>query len=407
MSARRVDVKYVLRVFDTSGSVQTLRIDCDSSSTAAALARARGLRVVSVRADARRQPRSTGWPALPGARFNVELFARELAALLDAGVGVVDALRTLGGNERREASAQVYRDLLRQLEEGQSLSAALEHASHVFPPVLVACVKASEQTGGLADSLTRYSRNSAMLHELRGRMVSAAIYPSVLLVVGAAVVLFLLAFVVPRFATLLEHSGRELPLLSRLLIAWGSMVHAHGAELSVSLAVLTVAGGFALRRPAVRNWIADRMLALPGIGQHFRVFRQSQFYRTTAMLVDGGIPAVRAFDLARGLVSRADQAALAGALQQVRNGAKISDAFQQGGLANAIAYRLLTVAEKTGGLGPVLDRIAAFQEAQVSRAIDLISRLIEPAMMIFIGVVIGGIVVLMYMPIFEIASSIQ
>ena len=105
--------------------------------------------------------------------------------------------------------------------------------------------------------------------------------------------------------------------------------------------------------------------------------------------------------------ARADQAALADALQQVRNGTKISDAFQQGGLANPISYRLLTVAEKTGGLGPVLDRIAAFQEAQVSRTIDLISRLIEPAMMIFIGVVIGGIVVLMYMPIFEIASSIQ
>lgn len=400
-------MKYVLRVFDTNGSVQTLRIDSDSLTAATALARSRGLRVVSVRADGGRRRQRANRLGIPGARFNVELFARELAALLDAGVGVVDALRTLGGNERREASAQVYRDLLRQLEEGQSLSAALEHASHIFPLVLVACVKASEQTGGLADSLTRYSRNSATLHELRARVVSAAIYPTVLLFVGAAVVLFLLGFVVPRFASLLEHSGRELPLLSRMLMAWGGMVHAHGSGLSVGVAALAVATGFALRRPVVRNWIADRMLALPGIGQHFRVFRQSQFYRTTAMLVDGGIPAVKAFDLAQGLVGRADQAALASALQRVRNGAKVSDAFQEAGLANAIAYRLLTVAEKTGGLGPVLDRIAAFQEAQVSRTIDLISRLIEPAMMIFIGVVIGGIVVLMYMPIFEIASSIQ
>ncbi|OXI88144.1 general secretion pathway protein GspF [Burkholderia sp. AU33423] len=400
-------MKFVLRVFDTNGLVQTLRVDSDSPASATALARARGLRVVSVNADARRQRRGTGRLGMPGGRFDVEMFARELAALLDAGVGVVDALRTLGGNVRREASAQVYRDLLRRLEEGLSLSAALEHASHIFPPVLVACVKASEQTGGLAGSLTRYSRNSATLHELRGRVVSAAIYPTVLLFVGAAVVLFLLGFVVPRFATLLEHSGRELPLMSRLLMAWGAMVHAHGTGLGIGLAVLAVVTGIALRRPSLRIWIADRLLALPGIGQHFRVFRQSQFYRTTAMLVDGGIPAVRAFDLARGLVGRADQAALAGALQQVRNGARISDAFQQAGLANAIGYRLLTVAEKTGGLGPVLDRIAAFQEAQVSRTIDLISRLIEPVMMIVIGVVIGGIVVLMYLPIFEIASSIQ
>ncbi|WP_233805059.1 type II secretion system F family protein [Paraburkholderia sp. HP33-1] len=400
-------MKYVLRVFDTNGSVQTVRVESDSTTAAAAIARARGWRVVSVRgerAGARMRLRA---PTIARGKFNVELFARELAALLAAGVGVVDALRTLASNERREGSAAVYRGLLRRLEEGQSLSAALEQASDVFPPVLVACVKASEQTGGLADSLTRYSRNSAMLHELRGRVVSAAIYPTVLLGVGAVVVIFLLGFVVPRFATLLEHSGRELPLLSQWLIAWGSMVHAHGRELAIAFAVLVLTAAIMLRRPSAREWIADRILALPGIGQYIRVFRQSQFYRTTAMLVDGGIPALRAFDLARGLVGRSDQAALGRALDQVRNGAKISDAFQQASLADAITYRLLTVAEKTGGLGPVLDRIAAFQEAQVARAIDLISRLIEPAMMIFIGIVIGGIVVLMYMPIFEIASSVQ
>ncbi|MCC8400747.1 type II secretion system F family protein [Paraburkholderia sp. MMS20-SJTN17] len=400
-------MKYVLRVFDTHGSVQTVRVESDSTTAAAAIARARGWRVVSVRGERAAARMRLRAPAIARGKFNVELFARELAALLAAGVGVVDALRTLASNERREGSAAVYRGLLRRLEEGQSLSAALEQASDVFPPVLVACVKASEQTGGLADSLTRYSRNSAMLHELRGRVVSAAIYPTVLLVVGAVVVIFLLGFVVPRFATLLEHSGRELPLLSQWLIAWGGMVHAHGRELAVAFAVLVLAAAIMLRRPSAREWIADRILALPGVGQYVRVFRQSQFYRTTAMLVDGGIPALRAFDLARGLVGRSDQAALGRALDQVRNGAKISDAFQQVSLADAITYRLLTVAEKTGGLGPVLDRIAAFQEAQVARAIDLISRLIEPAMMIFIGVVIGGIVVLMYMPIFEIASSVQ
>ncbi|RQH05477.1 type II secretion system F family protein [Paraburkholderia dinghuensis] len=395
-------MKYLLHGFDASGELQKLRIDCDTPRAAEALARSRGLRIVSVRPVRR---------AMPGLRprafrFDVDLFARELAALLDAGVGVIEALRTLGGNERRDASAAVYRDLLKYLEEGHSLSAALEHAGSVFPPVLVACVKASEQTGGLADSLARYSRNSAMLRELRSRVVSAAIYPSVLLLVGACVVLFLLGFVVPRFATLLEHSGHELPFLSRVLMAWGVVVHAHGTALAVGTVVCIIAAVVALRRPATRDWIVDRLVTLPGIGPHFHVFCQSQFFRTAAMLVDGGIPAVRAFELARGLVGRADRAALAEAMQRIRNGTRMSEAFQQTGLASAITYRLLTVAEKTGALGPVLDRIAGFQEAQVSRTIDFVSRLVEPVMMIVIGVVIGGIVVLMYMPIFEIASSI-
>jgi general secretion pathway protein F len=400
-------VKYSLRVFDAAGLVQTISLEGDTSDGAASLARSRGLRVISIRADGVARRRLAQRSALGGARFNVELFARELAALIDAGVSVIDALRTLGSNERREASAQVYRDLLRRLEEGHALSAALNFADDVFPPVLVACVKASEQTGGLAESLKRYSRNSATLQALRARVISASVYPAVLLAVGSVVVLFLLAFVVPRFAGLLEHSGHELPLLSQWLMAWGSLVHAHGAELATGLAIAVLGSLVALRRASVRNWAADRVLALPGIGEYFRIYRQAQFFRTAAMLVDGGIPVVQAFDLAQALVSRADRAALVLALERVRNGGRISEAFLDCGLASPITFRLLTVAEKTGGLGPVLDKVASFQEAHVSRAIDLISRLIEPAMMIVIGVVIGGIVVLMYMPIFQLASSIE
>jgi general secretion pathway protein F len=400
-------VTYMLCVFDSGGRVKTIYLDGESAANVVTQAESRGLRVASVRSTVTTTNSLRGWRVLPGVRFDVELFARELAALLDAGVGVIDALRTLGGNDRREASARVYGNLLRQLEEGHSLSAAMVNAANVFPDVLIACVKASEQTGGLADSLRRYSRNSATLQALRARVISAAIYPSVLLVVGMAVVLFLLAFVVPRFAALLEHSGRELPLMSRWLMMWGGAVHRHGSAIALTFAMLLLAGIVALQRQSIRDLLADRLLALPGIGPHFRIYRQSQFFRTSAMLVEGGIPAVHAFELSQGLVSQSDRAALSTALHAVRSGRKISEAFQQCGLANAITSRLLTVAEKTGGLGPVLDKIAGFQESHVSRAIDLISRLIEPVMMIFIGVVIGGIVVLMYMPIFELASSVQ
>ncbi|QUP55612.1 type II secretion system F family protein (plasmid) [Ralstonia syzygii] len=400
-------MKYLLRVFDSGGLVQTVCIEGDTPAGATALAQSRGLKVIAIRSGGARSRPRIRRTLLAGMQFNVELFARELAALLDAGVSVIDALRTLGSNERRETSAAVYRDLLRRLEEGHALSAALELADDVFPPVLVACVKASEQTGGLAASLKRYSHNSATLQALRARVVSASIYPAVLLAAGGAVAVFLLAFVVPRFAGLLEHSGRELPMLSQWLMAWGTVVHAHGHGLAIGLAISLLAAVAALRRQATRSWVTDRLLSLPGVGAHFRVYRQAQFFRTAAMLVDGGIPAVQAFDLACGLVSRADRVALASAMERIRNGGKISDAFLDCGLADPITYRLLTVAEKTGGLGPVLDKIASFQEAHVSHAIDLASRLVEPAMMIAIGVVVGGIVVLMYLPIFQLASSVQ
>lgn len=162
-------MKYLLRVFDSAGLVQTVCIEGDTQAGATAVAQSRGLRVIAVRSGSVRGQHGIGRSGLAGRRFNVELFARELAALLDAGVSVIDALRTLGSNERREASAAVYRDLLRRLEEGLALSNALELADHIFPAVLVACVKASEQTGGLAASLKRYSHNSAALQALRTR----------------------------------------------------------------------------------------------------------------------------------------------------------------------------------------------------------------------------------------------
>src|SRR5260370_31487059 len=168
----------------------------------------------------------------------------------------------------------------------------------------------------------------------------------VLLVVGAAVVLFLLAFVVPRFAALLEHSGRELPLMSRWLMAWGSLVHEHGSGLATGSAVALTGVILALRRAAVRDWIADRILAMPGIGQHFRIYRQSQFFRTCAMLVDGGIPVVQAFELARGLIGRANRDALAVAMKDVRNGGKICAGVPQAGLRKHIHKRPLPVREK-------------------------------------------------------------
>lgn len=399
-------MKYQLRVINNGREVQTLSLDSDSVAGATAQAEARGLRVVSVKAARRSSPRLAFAAARP-VKFDAGLFAQELAALLEAGVGVIDALRTMRGNDARAGAGRVYQTLLRQLDEGQALSTALEQAGDLFPAVLVACVKASEQTGDLATSLRRFSHNQASLQQLRARVAAAAIYPAVLLVTGTAVVFFLLAFVVPRFASLLEQTGRDLPLLSQWLMAWGRMVHAHGTGLAASAGVAFLAAVLVLRRPAARQYILDRLLALPGIGVHVRIYRQAQFFRTAAMLVDGGIPAIQAFELAGGLVSRSDAGPLRAALQSIRNGGRISDAFEQQGLAGPITWRLLTVAEKSGRLGPVLDKVAGFQEAHVARAIELVSRLVEPCMMIAIGVVIGGIIVLMYMPIFELASSLQ
>jgi general secretion pathway protein F len=228
-----------------------------------------------------------------------------------------------------------------------------------------------------------------------------------LLGVGSLVVFFLLGFVVPRFATLLEGSKHDLPLASSVLLAFGRGVAAHPLVAGgVFLGLLGAAVTF-LVRAARSGWQIAGLQRAWLVGPLVRLFRHAQFYRTSAMLVQGGIPVLRAFEMSRRLLGTEDQQGLALALRQISEGRPIGASLARAGIADTVSLRMLEVAQRTGRLSEVLGRIAGFQEAALGRAIDMAARLVEPALMVIIGLVIGAIVVLMYMPIFDLATSLQ
>jgi general secretion pathway protein F len=242
---------------------------------------------------------------------------------------------------------------------------------------------------------------------LRDKVTGAAIYPMLLLAVGSVVVLFLLSVVVPKFATLIESAHRELPWTSALLMSWGRFAARNGwliAGAGLAMVAATAVGVRHLWRTGARaRWIE----ALPIIGPTVRQFRHAQMYRTTGMLVQGGIAAPRALQLSSELLGHEDQERLRRAITLVHEGRSMSQALELSQLGDPVATSMLTVAERTGALAQILERIAQFYETRLQRSIELTSRLFEPILMIFIGLVIGAIVVLMYLPIFDLASSIQ
>ncbi|MFN3566641.1 MAG: type II secretion system F family protein, partial [Burkholderiaceae bacterium] len=221
------------------------------------------------------------------------------------------------------------------------------------------------------------------------------------------VVLFLLGVVVPRFALLLEGAQRDLPFASSVLLAWGKAIAAHPAAFAAAAAAAIAFAGAALARGMRSGWQIAGLQRVWIVGPLVKLFRHAQFFRTNAMLARGGIPALRAFGMCRSLLAPEDRSGLDAAMQAIATGQPIGPALHRAGIADAVALRMLEVAQRTGQLADVLARIAQFQEAQLARAIDVATRLIEPALMILIGLVIGGIVVLMYLPIFDLASSIQ
>ena len=191
------------------------------------------------------------------------------------------------------------------------------------------------------------------------------------------------------------------------MMSWGRFAAGHawamaGVASIVALLMVTVV------RRVVRDGGRSRWVeSLPLVGQTMRKFRHAQLYRTTGMLVRGGIAAPRALQLAGSVLGEADAARLATARQLIQEGRGLSRALHDAGLADPVAGSMLAVAERTGALAEILERIALFHESSLQRSVELASRLFEPALMIVIGLVIGAIVVLMYLPIFDLASSLQ
>jgi general secretion pathway protein F len=334
-------------------------------------------------------------------------FSFELASLMAAGLSVADALRTLAAKEAAGPRRAALLDVAQGVQEGLPLSAALERHPGRYPALLVATVNASEHTGELSGALRRYAEHQQIIKDLRDKVVGAAVYPLLLLAVGGVVILFLLTVVVPKFATLMESTRHALPWSSRLLMAWGSFAARHGWELAIA-AVLLLLALAALVRQVMRNGARAAWLdAIPLLGPTVRQFRHAQLYRTTGMLVGGGIAVARALQLGASLLGDADRTRLQRAVQLIFEGRSLSAALHSAQLSDPVSTSMLSVAERTGALPDMLERIAQFHDASLQRSVTLTSRLFEPLLMILIGLVVGAIVVLMYLPIFDLASSLQ
>jgi general secretion pathway protein F len=329
-------------------------------------------------------------------------FAEDLALLLESGVSLRDSLRALYAES---ASFQWLAPILADIERGETPSSAFQQEG-TASPLLVASIRASEKTGDVALGLRRFAKNTSQIGQLRDRLMSALTYPAVLVVAGTLVTLFLLAFVIPRFASLLEASQQPLPWASLALMHLGSTIARYRWILGI--ASLSVLAFFILRaRQHGPVDALDLMGRLPLASGYVHSHQTIQALRSVAMLVRAGTPVLPALEECAALWPASDRQALHEAVAQARAGHPLSSSLQSCGLVGSLGHRMLAVAEQTGAMEMALERLADAQALMLERAMEKISRLIEPVLMLVVGLVVGGIVVLMYMPIFQLASSLQ
>jgi len=242
---------------------------------------------------------------------------------------------------------------------------------------------------------------------VKKHLVSASIYPAILIAVGGLVALFLLGYVVPRFSHIYEDIGGDMPWLTRMLMAWGRIVEARGGMILAAVLAAVVGLAMWLRQPGSRQRLARLFMRIPAVGERVRIYQLTRFYRTVGMLLISGTPITQALDMVSGLLDQALRQNLEAAARRIREGQPISASLDGERLTTPVALRMLRVGERTGMMGDMMERTAAFHEEELSRWVERFTRTFEPLLMAVIGIVIGGIVLLMYFPIFELAGSIH
>ena len=393
-------MRFHLRAITNEGRIESLDYQAVDEQSARQQAESRGYTVLQVQSR-----RSVS--LLRQSRFPVQLFSQELLVLLSAGLPLVDAIETLGEKEKKDEWRSLLNRLVAVLRQGQPFSAALEQQPAVFSQLYVATVRAAEKTSDLAPALSRYVAYQAQIEAIRKRALNASIYPMVLIGAGAVVSLFLLFYVVPRFGKIYEDRTTELPFFSKILIGWGQVVEGHAMIALGLLAGLVIAIIFAARDPRAKAFLGDILWRVPAIGERLKVYQLARLYRTTGMLLRGGMPLVSALGMSAELLHPVLRERLAATSKAISEGLGVSESFDKNGLATPVAMRMLVVGEQGGNMGEMLDRAAGFHDEELARWVDWFTRMFEPLLMALIGLVIGAIVILMYMPIFELAGNLR
>ncbi|MCA1323579.1 type II secretion system F family protein [Herbaspirillum sp. alder98] len=370
--------------------------------------------------DARRQAEAQGLRALsivstrqglPGRRstsgFSVLLFSQELLALLRAGLSIVETLEALHEKEENAGARAVLGRLLLALREGKRFSVALGEQPAVFSALYAGIVQAAEGTSSLPQSLARFVDYQQRIDGIRTKIVSAMIYPLILLLVGGGVTLFLVGYVVPQFAEVYQGAGRNLPWLSQLLLDAGRMMTRHAQLVWVGILLALLVTGVAIYQAIASGWLIKWAGRLPGFGQRLHVYALSRLYLTLGMLLEGGIPVVTALQTTRSVVNVTLQKDLDLAIEAIQSGMPMSTALSERRLTTPVSLRMLRAGERSGELGQMLTQAAAFYDGEIARWIDRFTKVFEPALMTAIGIIVGAIVVLLYIPIFDLAGSLS
>jgi len=336
------------------------------------------------------------------------VFNQELATLLKAGMPLVQSLDLLRRRVTTPAFRSVLDDVHEKVRSGTALSDAFAAHGAMFPSVYTASLLAGERSGSLEGVLRRYVEYTKIIQTMKRKTISALVYPAILTTLALVLVLIIVLKVVPAFSDFYSGFGAELPLVTRMIVAASEFMRGNFVLILITIGVAVFAVIGWIRQPGQQARLDQVILGLPGIGPIASKFSTSQMARTLATLLGGGLPLVNALDIASKSIGNRY---MAGQLEvvsgRVREGESFAAALEARRVFPEVAVKMAEVGESTGALQDMLNTVADFYDEEISTNMERFVTLVEPVLLVIMGIVIAGLLLALYMPLFQLSSVLQ
>jgi type IV pilus assembly protein PilC len=339
---------------------------------------------------------------------DIAIFFRQLATMLTAGIPLVQSFEIVGTGHEKPSMQKLILDIKSQVESGSTLHESLAKHPLYFDDLAVNLVEAGEQAGALETLLDKIATYKEKTEAIKKKIKKALFYPAAVLVVAVIVTVILLIFVIPQFESLFKGFGADLPAFTQMVINLSKFVQTQGWL----LAIFAVGGVYAFiyfhkRSRAMREWIDRTMLKFPIVGPILVKAAIARYARTLATTFAAGVPLVEALNSVAGATGNiVYEKGVMRMKDEVATGQRLQRAMENTGLFPNMVNQMIAVGEESGSLDQMASKVADFYELEVDAAVDSMSSLLEPLIMAILGVLVGGLVVAMYLPIFKLGSVV-
>ena len=336
------------------------------------------------------------------------VFTRQFATMIDAGLPLVQCLEILGSQQANVHFQKVINTVKADVESGSTRADSLGKHRKVFDDLYVNLVAAGEVGGILDTILNRLATYMEKAQKLIGKVRGALVYPGVVVTVAVGVVFVLLYWVVPVFEQMFLDMGGALPAPTQFVIDLSNSLQAHALEVVIGLVVLVVGFRLLIRTPRGQLYFHAVSLKAPVFGPLLRKVAVAKFTRTLGTMISSGVPILDALQItARSAGNRVVENAIMYTRERISEGRTMADPLAETGVFPPMVVQMIAVGESTGAMDAMLQKIADFYEDEVDAAVDALTALLEPMLMVVLGVLLGGLIIAMYLPIFELADTIQ